>query len=487
MIRHVCIVLLCLWLLCEYNLGHPVAYFVSLIHLYLVHERYVMRLRKKLEYEGKRQSNQRRVLTDSETVRWLNHAVQKLWPVCVEQIVSQKLLLPIIPWFLAKYKPWTLKEAKFQTLCLGKKPPLFTEIRILHQTTDEDHLVLQVGVNFLTAGMSSILAVKLRKRLGFGISTKLHLTGMHLEGKLSVGVKFTGKWPFLERIRVCFAEPPHFQMVVRSVSAHGLDVSELPGIAGWLDKLLSGAFEETLVEPNMLVVDVEKLAASQQGGSQQQESWFSVDVRKPFAYAKVEVLEASEVKPSDLNGQLGPYRFRTKTARNTLSPNRQEMFRIPIMTWGATNVLEFEVRDKDQFIDDHLGNCCVDINDFRDGQRHDMWLPLQNVKMGRLHLRITVVEKGHISSSAGESENHGEEKNSSSKEIDKASVSSFFSEKSPRVKDTLESIYIEGQRGTAALVHRPGSGTPQIWEHHRGKNRRLDTNIQGEPTVSSAE
>ncbi|PKI49107.1 hypothetical protein CRG98_030453 [Punica granatum] len=320
-----------------------------------------MRLRKKLEYEGKRQSNQRRVLTDSETVRWLNHAVQKLWPVCVEQIVSQKLLLPIIPWFLAKYKPWTLKEAKFQTLCLGKKPPLFTEIRILHQTTDEDHLVptftfftistpqlnlenyheeeignllqvLQVGVNFLTAGMSSILAVKLRKRLGFGISTKLHLTGMHLEGKLSVGVKFTGKWPFLERIRVCFAEPPHFQMVVRSVSAHGLDVSELPGIAGWLDKLLSGAFEETLVEPNMLVVDVEKLAASQQGGSQQQ------GLADPY-----------------VKGQLGPYRFRTKTARNTLSPNRQEMFRIPIMTWGATNVLEFEVRDKDQFIDDHLG------------------------------------------------------------------------------------------------------------------------------------
>lgn len=33
----------------------------------------------------------------------------------------------------------------------------------------------------------------------------------------------------------------------------------------------------------------------------------------------------------------------------------------------------------------------MDINDFRDGQRHDMWLPLQNVKMGRLHLAITVL------------------------------------------------------------------------------------------------
>ena len=47
------------------------------------------------------------VLTDSETVRWLNHVVEKIWPICMEHIVSQKILLPIIPWFLEKYKPWT--------------------------------------------------------------------------------------------------------------------------------------------------------------------------------------------------------------------------------------------------------------------------------------------------------------------------------------------------------------------------------------------
>lgn len=32
------------------------------------------------------------------------------------------------------------------------------------------------------------------------------------------------------------------------------------------------------------------------------ETWFSVHVKEPIAYAKVEVLEASELKPSDLNG-----------------------------------------------------------------------------------------------------------------------------------------------------------------------------------------
>lgn len=34
----------------------------------------------------------------------------------------------------------------------------------------------------------------------------------------------------------------------------------------------------------------------------------------------------------------------------------------------------------------------MNISDLRDGQRHDLWLTLQNIKMGRLHLAITVLE-----------------------------------------------------------------------------------------------
>lgn len=32
------------------------------------------------------------------------------------------------------------------------------------------------------------------------------------------------------------------------------------------------------------------------------ESWFSVDEKDPVAFAKIEVVEASDMKPSDLNG-----------------------------------------------------------------------------------------------------------------------------------------------------------------------------------------
>ncbi|PSS14276.1 C2 domain-containing protein [Actinidia chinensis var. chinensis] len=483
-LHHICIVLSLIWVLSSFNCCHPVVYFISLIYLYLVHNRYVMRLRRKLQFEESRNSNQRRVLSDSETVRWLNHVVEKIWPVCMEQIVSQKILLPIIPWFLDKYKPWTVKKAVVQHLYMGRSPPLFTEMRVLRQSTGDDHLVLELGMNFRTADdMSAILSVKLRKRLGFGMRTKMHLMGMHVEGKVLIGVKFIRHWPFLGRLRVCFVDPPYFQMTVKPVFTHGLDVTELPGIAGWLDKLLALAFEQTLVEPNMLVVDVEKFV------SPQQENWFSIDEKESIGYALVEVIEAADMKPSDLNGladpyvkgQLGPYRFRSKTHRKTLTPKWHEEFKVPICTWESPNVLAIEVRDKDHFVDDTLGDCSIIINNLRGGQRHDMWLPLQNIKMGRLHLAITIVEvnrKEPDQPCDGETLNDGNKRISISNETNRrGSLSSEWSEKSQKVADKLEPIDVEGQQETGIWVHQPGSEVSQIWEPRKGRNRLPDPQV----------
>ncbi|XP_060209424.1 C2 domain-containing protein At1g53590-like [Lycium barbarum] len=489
MIHHVAIVLILLWLLNSFNYGHPLAYFFSLIYLYLVHEQYITRLHKKLQYEEKRQSNQRRVLSDSETVRWLNHALEKIWPVWMEDIVSQKILLPIIPWFMKKYKPWTVKDIAMQHLYLGRSPPMFTEMRVLRDSTGDDHLVLELGMNFRSADdMSAILAAKLRKRLGFGMVTKLHLLGMHVEGKVLVGVKFLRKWPFLGRIRVCFAEPPYFQMTVKPIFSHGIDVTELPGVAGWLDNLLAVAFEETLVEPNMLVVDMEKFVSPQPD-----ESWFSVDAKEPIAYVILEVLEAEDLKPADLNGladpyvkgHLGPYRFKTKTQKKTLSPQWQEEFKIPVCSWESpNNMLNIDIRDKDHFSqDDTLGDHTINACDYRDGQRHDMWLSLRNVKMGRLRLAITVVE----GSEKGTEQSYKQEKwdnkqDSNSDEIDTAeggSLSTESDKQSSKVTDKFEPINTEGQQETGMWVHHPGSEVPQVWEPRKGKSRVIDGEVHG--------
>ncbi|GJX37956.1 C2 domain-containing protein-like protein, partial [Tanacetum coccineum] len=80
--------------------------------------------------------------------------------------------------------------------------------------------------------------------------------------------------------------------------------------------------------------------------------FFTLRARSPeIGYALVEIMEGSNMKPSDMN-----------------------------------------FRGKNQFVDDTLGKCCVKINDFKDGERHEMWLPLDNIKTRRLHLAIKVIE-----------------------------------------------------------------------------------------------
>uniref|UniRef100_A0A1D1YGC2 C2 domain-containing protein At1g53590 n=2 Tax=Anthurium amnicola TaxID=1678845 RepID=A0A1D1YGC2_9ARAE len=491
-IHHVGMVLAFIWALSWFVRCHAVVYLLCLVYLYAVNERCITRLQRRLQFEERKRVNQRRLLSDTETVRWLNHAVEKVWPICMEQIASQQILLPIIPWFLEKYKPWTAKKAVVQHLYLGRKPPVFTEIRVLGQSADDDHMVLELGMNFLSADdMSAILAVKLRKRLGFGMWAKMHVTGMHVEGRVSIGLKFLRKWPFLGRLRLCFVEPPFFQMTVKPIFSYGLDVAELPGIAGWLDKLLAAAFEETLVEPNMLVVNVEKFVSSPT------EDWFTMDVKSAIAYAKVEILEAADMKPSDLNGladpyikgHLGAYRFQTKIQRKTLAPKWLEEFMIPITSWEGANVLVLEVRDKDHIFDDMLGDCSVSIGELRGGQRHDTWLTLKNIKMGRLHLAITVLEGAAADVASAKVKECGNDEqrdkgermevseDTTSTEAAKSNLVLNVPEPHMKAAGEYEPINIEGQDTTGIWVHHPGSDVSQRWQPRKGRERHPDAEL----------
>lgn len=479
-VYHVALVLLLLFILNQLGLYNPFAFLISFLYLYKVNERCSVRLWRRLQNEERKQANKRRLLSDSESVRWLNHTVEKVWPICMEQIASQQFLLPIIPWFLDKFKPWTAKKAVVQHLYLGRSPPMFTDIRVLCESTDDDHLLLELGLNFLAADdMSAVIAVKLRKRLGFGIWAKMHVKGMRVEGKVLVGVKFIQHWPFIGRVRVCFIEPPYIQITVKPIFHHGIDVTDLPGIASWLDKIIDVAFERTLVEPNMLVVDAEKFAS---GGGK--ESWFTVDVKNPIAFAKVEIIEATEMQPSDGNGladpfvkgQLGPYRFQTKIQRKTVSPKWLEEFKVPITSWEACNKLTIEVHDKDHIFDTMLGSFSIDITDIRSGHKHDKWVTL---KTGRLRLAITIIEVELDKNSDNQTDEEGNDVDDESSSLLSETASN---ESNPMVHDSSSEVgkklFVDNfkPKNIEYWLHHPGDDIPISWENRSPKSSEASHN-----------
>ncbi|XP_062188558.1 C2 domain-containing protein At1g53590-like isoform X3 [Phragmites australis] len=438
LVYHIGLVLAALWAAGSLGWRHSFLFLLAFLYLCMVNARCAMRLRKRIQHEEMKSAYQRRLLSDAESVRWLNHAIKKMWPICMEKIVSQ-LLRPIIPWFLDKFKPWTVSKASIQELYMGRNPPMFTSMRVLPETSDDDHLVLEIGMNFLSAeDMSVVLAMQLHKSVGLGMTANMHLTSMHVEGK---------------------------------------------------DKLMDTAFGQTLVEPNMLVINVEKFASTPS-----ENNWFSIEERPPIAYVKLEILEGTDMKPSDINGladpyvkgRLGPFKFQTQIQKKTLSPKWFEEFKIPITSWEASNELVMEVRDKDPMFDDSLGACSIDVHELRGGQRHDKWISLKNVKKGRIHLAITVEDiselnlQGENVSGLEESLRKADAELPLSTSIDNKWDTGEVPEEKKVLIDEVEHISIDGEEPGGLYVHRPGTGVPRTWESRKGRVRSPDTQIYQE-------
>ncbi|KAL2650490.1 hypothetical protein R1flu_018618 [Riccia fluitans] len=407
---HVALVLIVGWIssLLKFNL--PFVFTLGLIYLYFVEQRINAKTKSRIRSEERKANDRKRLLSDAETARWLNSTVEAIWPIFMESFASQRLLMAVAPWFLEKYKPWTAKKVVLQQLCLGRSPPVFTMLRCGQNPTDGDHLVLEMDMKFVAASdMSAVIAVQVRKRVGLGLWTSLNISNIQIEGKIRVGVRFTRGWPVVERLRVCFSEAPILRMTAKPIINYGLDVTDLPGIAGWIDKMVVDALEQSLVEPNFLQVDVEKLVGSMMGvyaqlptpPSTKSGSWFSVkNLKVPLvSILKVEILEGKKLKPSDPNGKADPYvkvkfgseKYRTAIKHKTLQPTWHETFQFPVERWDLPNKLQLQVRDKDRFsTDDHLGHKEIECKVFNDGQRHDMWVTLDEVKTGQLHIAITV-------------------------------------------------------------------------------------------------
>ncbi|KAI5067237.1 hypothetical protein GOP47_0017765 [Adiantum capillus-veneris] len=344
------------------------------------------KVRREIRFEERRSASQARPLSDFESADWINQALLKIWPQFLEEFISKEVLKPILPWFIDKHKPWTV--------------------------------VMDFFLDFAAAeDMIAILSVQIAKSVGLGITTNIHISRLHIEGKVRVGVKFSKSWPFISRLRLCFENAPYVQMNARPLSTHGVDVSELPLIAGWMERMVADVFEQSLVEPNMLVLDLKKFAScfatSETPDSLMLGKCLHIEERASIATLKLNILEASDLRPADINGLADPYvrgtfnshRFKTKVQKKTLKPRWFEEFEVPIASWEMPTLLVLRVRDKDQFRDDDLGFCEIDIAKLRDGQHHDLWIPLKDVKMGRIHITLDLIEndpKSSLSSNEAE-------------------------------------------------------------------------------------
>uniref|UniRef100_A0A7I4BG64 C2 domain-containing protein n=1 Tax=Physcomitrium patens TaxID=3218 RepID=A0A7I4BG64_PHYPA len=371
------------------------------------------RLNWRIRYEEREKANKTRI-AEGETVHWMNQILEKTWPIFLKDITSI-LLVPLTS-MLDQFKPWIAKKVIVQNLTLGNTPPRITMIRILDTPVDGDDLAIEASMEWMAAkDMSAVVDVKPLRRLGWGMSATFHLCNLRFEGKAKVGVKLKAGWPMIERIRICFGTAPLIDMAARPISNSSFDVTELPGISQFTDRLLADVLTRSLVEPSMVEIDMEKLMRDvMRPKGPAGDDWCTIRDNSPKTNVVLEVLEAKDLRVGDINGYSDPYvkvgfgnqRGKTKVKWKTLNPTWNETLNFMIPSGQPPNTILLIVRDKDPIFDDKLGHCEVEISQYRDGKRHDFWLPLEKVKTGRIHLAITVTDNLTASQGSKEASNN---------------------------------------------------------------------------------
>ncbi|XP_024399018.1 uncharacterized protein [Physcomitrium patens] len=398
---HVLVALVVTYLFLPFSLNGFFFILFILAYLFEVDRRGRERERRRIASEEWRKINTKRTFDEGETLRWLNQAIKSMWPVCMETFASKHLFSHMLPWFLKAYKPRAVSDVKIETLHLGSTPPVFNLIRTLERPTGGDHVVFESNMDFNSGDdMNCKMSVLLKS---LGLRTTFYISRLHVEGTVRISVKFLESWPVVGRLRLCFTSKPLVSMSYRPMDKNGIDVSLIPVIANVVEKMVDNALELSVVEPNLLIVDIEKLVSHMFSDSRAQQGLSRFFKVENEATLVVEILEASNLKAADSNGLSDPFvdinfgqrHQRTSKKKKTLNPKwENERYEFPIVSWDMPNLLTLRVRDWDILptISSHeLGICSVSVNDYRNGERHVFNKRLEKVLKGHLKFAISVV------------------------------------------------------------------------------------------------
>ncbi|KAM6468929.1 extended synaptotagmin-1 [Liasis olivaceus] len=85
--------------------------------------------------------------------------------------------------------------------------------------------------------------------------------------------------------------------------------------------------------------------------------------------------------------RLGGQKFRSRVIKEELNPRWSEIYEVIVSNIPGQEV-EFDLYDKDVDKDDFLGRCKIPLKRVLSSKFVDEWLPLEDVKSGRLHVKL---------------------------------------------------------------------------------------------------
>ncbi|XP_022240737.1 extended synaptotagmin-2-like isoform X3 [Limulus polyphemus] len=308
---------------------------------------------------------------DMEQVEWLNTIIQQLWPYIghfVEGVLREK----VEPAIRANL-PTNLQSFKFEKVILGDMPFRIGGVRVYHENTAEDEIIMDVEILY-----SGDCRFSLRIK-----GLKAGIKDVQLHGMIRIEMKpLVRQVPLVGGLSFYFLKPPAINFDLTNFT----NILDTPGLSNILHKIIVEQLSSVMVLPNKITLSLTESVPLH-----------LLKFLPPAGVLQVEVLEAKQLMASDLGfGSTDPYvivivgsqEFRTPVITNDINPVwNHQCEAIVNQVEGLT--LDVEVMDEDKTSrDDFLGRTSIKISSVTMAGRINAWYPLEEAKSGWIHLEI---------------------------------------------------------------------------------------------------
>eukprot|EP00794_Sanderia_malayensis_P003076 gene3076-3541_t len=310
---------------------------------------------------------------DVQRAEWLNEIILQMWPYVGKMV--HKIMKETVEPKMQEKLPGIIKSLYFEEVSLGNQAPQLGGIKVYTKNVERSEII--ADVDFIYTGDASV-KVNLK-----GMSAGI--TDIQVRGKIRVEINpLITSPPLIGGMSIYFLECPDIDFDLTNL----LSILDMPGLSDILHCVIKDVLSSFVALPNRIKIPIAKNADLE-----------SLMYPMPDGVLKIEVIEAEDLMARDINVfskntsdpyvvlHVGQRSFKTKEMTETLSPVWNEAYELFIDNSQGRKI-KVEVFDKDRGTsDESLGRTEISISKIVQKGITDLWLPLEGVKKGKIHLR----------------------------------------------------------------------------------------------------
>ncbi|PWY62747.1 membrane bound C2 domain protein vp115 [Aspergillus eucalypticola CBS 122712] len=306
----------------------------------------IRRVRRNFRDDVNREMAKQRLETDTESLEWINSFLVKFWPIYAPVLCDT--IINSVDQVLSTSTPAMIDNLRLKTFVLGSKPPRLEHVKT-YPKTEVDTVIMDWKFSFTPNDTMDLTARQLKNkinpkvvlevRLGKGLVSKgldVIVEDMACTGLMRVKVKLQIPFPHIERVDVCFMEPPEIDYVCKPLGGDtlGFDINFIPGLETFIKDQIHNNLRPMMYAPNVFPVEIAKMLAGN-----------AID--QAIGVVAVTLHGARQLKnPDAFAGTPDPYAVvslnnrvelgRTKTISDTDSPRWNETIYVIITSFAES-------------------------------------------------------------------------------------------------------------------------------------------------------